>query len=299
MTQPLRRVVILVVFALVAGCVGQGEATQLAPISSAATEIAAGTATVDVLVTDDSLIPLTGASVSVEGVSSAVLTDEGGRASIIGLAPGEYNVFVAKLGYESGAKRVSAAPDAVTQVQFRLAALAVEETYFLTLIFKGHMTCGGGLVVVAFTFCGNYTQPTPAGNVTLPALDPNHRVWFDQEGTPLHKTIIGEMEWQQTSGVSATAMQLYLWQNHRCAPVCDPEYEYGGAEGPSPVVLRSDAPFKGLKETNATLTHTVWTPFSSDAAPFVILTIQQPFTLFSTHFFGAEAPDDFSARPDA
>lgn len=285
---------------LLAGCTAQGNAAtpqdaSAAPPSSAAGE---GAATIRAVVTDDTLVPLPGVTVALKESSALATTDEGGQALFTQVDPGEYTLIAQRLGYEAAAKKVRVIADETVDVQFQLVAIPVVEARHFTYIFKGYMTCGGGLIVVAFTFCGNYTQPSPAGNITFPALDPNHRVFFDQQGTPEHKTIIAEMVWKPGSAVSARSMQLHLWQNHRCTPVCNPEHRYGSGEGPSPVVVRSDGPFAGLKKGPATITHTVWTPFQTSDPPYIVLTIQQPFTLYSTHFFGQEAPEDFVARPD-
>lgn len=287
------------VVVLVSGCVGSGDAATPAGGADSVPRVAEpGTARIDVLVTDDAFAPLEGVAVVVSETQQSVATAADGRVAIVGLAPGSYTLFAQRLGFESGAKRVDLEADAVASVHFQLQPLALVDAYHLTLVLRGYMACGGGLVIVAFTFCGTYTQPTPVGNVTLPPLDPNHRVFFDQDGTPQHKSIVAELVWTPGAALAATAMQLQLWQNHRCYPVCDPEYDYGGAEGRSPVVLLSDGPFKGLKEGPATITHTVWTPFSTPDPPYVVLTVQQTFMLYSTHFFGLDAPEDFAARPD-
>lgn len=210
------------------------------------------------------------------------------------MEPGTYTLLVQRLGYESVARRVSVAADATVEVAIRLVPIAVEEAYHLTFIFRGHITCSAGLIAVRLiTVCG--TTGTPVGNVTV---DPNEKNEFRQNGTPALKTVVGEVVWVANAPFAAKALQLNLYQNWRCTPFCSSDHQYGSAGGPSPLVLRSSAPFAGLKQKPATISHFVAVAGSTSDPPFIILVFQQDFNFYSTHFFGAEAPEDFAARPD-
>jgi hypothetical protein len=58
--------------------------------------------TIDGIVTDTSLVPLAGATISLLGSSITAKTGENGRFRIVALPPGEYVVLARRLGYASG-----------------------------------------------------------------------------------------------------------------------------------------------------------------------------------------------------
>ena len=59
--------------------------------------------TIDGIVTDTSLVPLAGATISLLGSSITAKTGENGRFRIVALPPGEYVVLARRIGYASGA----------------------------------------------------------------------------------------------------------------------------------------------------------------------------------------------------
>lgn len=161
--------------ALVAsGCVG-GEANSPAAAPGAPSGqpiTGAETGVLNVLVADDSLAPIEGAQVGLLEAKMEAATDDAGRAVLAELDPGTYTAVAQKLGYESSAKKVQITAGQATEVVFQLVSLPAVEAYHNTFIFRGHITCGAGLIVVRLiTVCGTTGTGTPAGNLTV---DPNH-----------------------------------------------------------------------------------------------------------------------------
>lgn len=244
--------------------------------------------TLQVLVTDDTLTPLAGATVQVRDTGAQKLTDSEGVAKFSLNESGAYTVDAQKLGFASQSKRVDVAADQTANLDFALDPIQVVEAYHETLIYDGFMACGGGLVLIALTTGCN---------------DANHRVFFDTNVTTDIQTIIGEMVWQQTSSFSAEQLRMTMGINEDCSEFCEYEEQYGDEQGPSPIYLREDASFAGITENEEEdlipVRQRAWTPFSSDGAVPVILVVQQPFQLHTTVFYGEEAQDGFSALPDA
>jgi hypothetical protein len=93
-----------------------------------------GMGTIDGVVTDTMLVPLTGATVSIIGSALRVVTGDNGRFRISALQPGEYNLIAHRLGYEPLSARVQVTITdtarlafALDRVVIRLDTVVVEE----------------------------------------------------------------------------------------------------------------------------------------------------------------------------
>lgn len=287
---------LLALLVIASGCTA-GNADELSGSSASPPPVADPgdeTGVLSVLVTDDSLAPLEGASVALPDSNSEATTDIGGRASFADLPPGTYTLFVQKLGYESAGRKVEIVAGQTLEISVPLVPVSLVVAYHQTLIFRGHISCGAGLIVVRLiTVCG--TTGSPAGNITV---DPNHKDEFRQTGVPELQMIVGELVWSSTAALTAKEFTLGLYQNWRCTPFCSSDNNYGSATGKSPVVHRAEGPFAGLKKGPATISHIVGLPGQSAEPPFVIFVVQQDYWIYSTHFFGDPAPEAFTASPD-
>lgn len=293
-TRGLLVIVLLVPAVALAGCVGsETEALGGPGAESAAADSESGV--VRGIVTTDEQSPLEGALVALVEVGLENRTDESGLFVLRGVAPGDYTLAVQKLGFESAASRVQVEAGQTVERSITLAAIQVADPFHETLIFEGHMTCGMGLIVVTIvTGCG--TTGTPVGNVTV---DPNEKNIFDQVAQPGLLSVVGELVWTQAAAVAATELELDLYSGWTCTPFCSVDEDYGGTQGPSPVVLVVTDEFDDIEEEPITIQHVVSVDSQEDDPPFVIIVLQQDFTLYSTHFFGEPAPEGFAARPDA
>lgn len=287
-------VALLMPAAALAGCVG-GDAPG-AESSPDDVEPDAETGVVRGIVTTDEQTPLGGALVALVDVGIENVTDDSGRFVLGGVPAGAHTLAIQKLGFESAAKRVDVAAGQTVELAIEVVAIQVVEPYQETFIFEGHITCAMGLVVVTIvTGCGETDTGTAVGNITV---DPNEKAIFDQPGRPGLLNVVGEMVWTQAAAFAATELNLDLYRGWYCDPFCSVDEDYGNAAGPSPVVLVSED-FDDIEDTPVTIQHVASVDSQSDDPPFVIIVLQQDFTLYSTHFFGEPAPEGFAARPDA
>ena len=102
--------------------------TALVPPAIAADRETQGTVTVRV-VSQRTLEPLSGASVSIEGTSLGALTDVGGRATITGVPAGAHRLRVRMIGYRTDEQSVSVASGGTAEVEIPMVeeALALDE----------------------------------------------------------------------------------------------------------------------------------------------------------------------------
>ncbi len=248
------------------------------------------------VITDESVLPLKGAVVGLVEVDGVAMTGENGEFAFENLAPGVYTINAARLGFSSVASRVEVLAGQPTNVHLILQTIAVVESYLESIEFRMFMACGGGLIGVTFT------GGCPA------ALFPTHDVTADHNVTGpavALRSLVAELIWQQTSALSSKELRLTGGINETSGNLPSFEERYYNVQGPSPVYAREDASedeaFDGLDEANERyfIRHRVWVPFSSADPPIVILVFEQPMTIWSTLFYGEEAPENFSALPDA
>lgn len=287
-------VALLMPAAALAGCIGdEGSTAQGGPADVSPGE---DTGVVRGMVTTDEQTPLAGALVALVDADRENVTDDAGRFVLADVPAGSYTLAVQKLGFESAAQKVEVQAGQTAELSVELAAIQVVEPYQETFIFDGHFTCQMGLIIVTIvTGCGTTDSGTALGNITV---DPNEKNIFHQPGRPGLLTVVGEMVWTQAAAFAATELDLDLYRGWYCDPFCNVDEDYGNAEGPSPVVLVAED-FDDIEDKTVNIQHVASVDSSSDDPPFVIIVLQQDFTLYSTHFFGEPAPDGFAARPDA
>jgi hypothetical protein len=148
---------ILVGFAIVlSGCVGgesasdPGEDGGSVPIAQGPAAYDENTGGIGGVVTDFEIQPLAGTLVGILGRTDlTVMTDADGRFAFSNLEPGTYNVAANKLGYEAAVARAEVLAGGVTDVHLMLAILPIEEPYTETIIHRGKIEHGLGLIRTA------------------------------------------------------------------------------------------------------------------------------------------------------
>lgn len=291
---------LLIVAVLLAGC-AKGGAKSEEPTSTNAVQVSGESlpdaGSIEGIVVDESVAPIQGAVVSLEGLEGQAVTDEAGAFFFNNLAPGSYNLFVAKLGFEASAKKVDVVANQPTKVTASLVTIAIKESYVESIEFKLFMTCGGGLVIVTFT------GGCPSALLGDHSVVADHNVTGDAVEL---RSLVAELIWQQTSGFSSKELRMDVGINETSGSLPQFGEEYGSETGLSPVVVRAEADedesfdgLDGVPPEDYYIRHRVWVPFSSEEAPIVILVLQQPMTIWSTFFYGEEGPADYSALPDA
>jgi hypothetical protein len=100
--------------------------TFLSTLAVAQRPAASSSATVDGVVSDTALVPLDNATVSIFGSDVRVVTGENGRFRITQLRPGNYIVFVRRVGFEMASATVQILPSDTTRVSFTLQPAATK-----------------------------------------------------------------------------------------------------------------------------------------------------------------------------
>ncbi len=294
--NPRRRMAaFLVVLVFAAGCTAASpNAAPPTPTASVAppATFTDDTAGVQGTVLDDGLHPIGGAEVSLAQVSHTVLSDRDGTFSFSNVPPGTVTVTVTKPSYEPAVKTVSAPAGEITQLQFVLQSVAGEEPWHETVEVAGYVCFQvWALTMLSFSFlCPG------EGRVFIP---------FDAHGNL--STIIAEMVWQKTSGVTSDEFQLAIWQGGSRSGVLDCEFCYGSKIGPSPLELRIDEgegeAFVGVNGDGAsapvTLDNYVSTRASNNTPGGINVAFQQRVTIYDSMFYFEAAPSGFSALPDS
>ncbi len=281
-----------------AGC-AKGEKTDAPVLTETILEDAG---IIEGTVVDDSLALIPNAQVAVldQGVQST--TDEAGFFRLTNLAPGDYQIAAAALGFSSAAKAVSVVAGEATAVQFVLAPIAIVEEYAEVLgPLAGYFGCRVG---------------TPASRgPCLPHATVNGAVFsneassFDLPFANETAAYVGEMRWSQ--GSFATSQQLVLsfsyqgrssfhWfcSNTSASPLQWVYLMDGGCQ-----VERGDAAQDGNdgepEEPNSEIELISYanSPFGSTQSPFHVAT-EQRFEVVYTIFYGAEPVLPYSAFPD-
>lgn len=280
--------VALGVVAALAGCSG---AAPSAPAGAAEpgdpSSFSGGAAdggTLLVTVVDDSLEPLSNATVAIRGLDAVLESDEAGHALFEGLAPGEYLVEAQRLGYRPALVSASVEADATTEVSIALEPLPASGPYTRFHLFRGMMSCGASLVVTSISY--NCTG--------------NERIRFDFRVQHDLLSIVDEAEWKKNNALGADRLRLWLAQNETTVATISFQCSYAVVHGSSPIYINFNGPFQCLNRNDPVnggglMTSWLRTPLEVGA---VAVIIEQPFLMYVTEFYGERAPPEFSARPD-
>lgn len=287
----------VLVAASLAGC-GKAAAPEAAdPIGEAALAFEGETGIVRGTISDTDGLPVPGALVGLQGLTQ-VAADATGAFRFLNVPVGEHTLLAAALGYESGERQVTVALDQEVVADIALERMVLEEPYHETVTKAGHicmqLNVGGQTSGTGTTFNGGNAACGSAGSIFQS---------FDVEADL--KTLVAEMQWTPTSGITAPELRLLIWQGGSRTGVFTCEFCYGEARGPSPVVLRIDEdvrigehnPFQGVDAANRTLEDVILTPPSQANPTMVNLVLDQRTTIYNSMFYGALAPADFTALP--
>ena len=298
----------------VAGCVGEGTAQELPPPSVAPPpQVDVDTGAVEGLVHDDSLLPLDNAQIALGGTELTALSDAEGRFTFSNVVPGDHQLFVARLGFDSVAKRVNVVAGEVTTVDVTLTAIPITEPWSTVQSKRGLFGCGaswrpqdpatgGGIAACgALSLYANNTQ-----------FDQFYLAW-DLSGTgDIWKGAVFETEWQSNQVLGQGLWPL--WEPLNCG------IRFAEADGRSPIRTRlgevelaekleraSKSSDKDCKENcddedNCRFQSRMF-PSAQSLGPSypadISIQVQQIYTNYLSEFYHAEGPVEFSAIADA
>lgn len=248
-------------------------------------------------VVDDEFVPKEGATVGFVGYSqSNVTTNAAGHFQILNVPPGSYRLHVVLTGYVGEVKPIDVSPGREIRAQLGVAPLSVNKEYHEIATYFGHIQCG---IAVGFPNLNSLTY-----QYNFPCEDGDQasmRTSTDTFVGPLVDDMLDELVWTASSAGNADQLNLDIgFDFDDCDPdnpQCNGRVDYFDGQGPSPLVARVNK-FQGvdrgaLNETFP-IFHRIFAPEPTDA-PFVAIVISQPFTLYTSAFYGAPMPDGYSA----
>ncbi len=337
----LSLVVVPLLIIAFAGCIA-GESAATPPPATAAPEASAATfdddkGAIQGTVINDEGLPLANVLVGILETNDQTVTAQSGEYTFSNVVPGELTVSVSILGYESASKRVIVEAGMVAQANFQLVPVAVDMPFYVSLQDVGNIQCsitwfpGTPLGDPVTGFPGDpgwYTSLQACGVLGIvPALNqynplPPSKFEITFPVTAGTQEILLEEIWQSTQ---ATGSGLSFGGED---PTLVNEGEnYGGAAGPSPLVIYADTQkvlnvtaqvgvdpmeddfeiytrtFSTANTTNLALPASipaipVWGAPQNQKAD-VGLAFDQKFEIWLTAFVRMEKPDQFSALADA
>ncbi|HEX9816655.1 MAG TPA: carboxypeptidase-like regulatory domain-containing protein, partial [Candidatus Thermoplasmatota archaeon] len=216
----------------VSGCVGDGNAQELpSPSVAAPPEVDVDTGAVEGIVHDDSLVPLDGAQLALADAELTTVSDATGRFTFSNVAPGDHQLFVARLGFDSVAKRLNVVAGEVTTVDVTLTAIPITEPWSTVQSKRGIFGCGaswrpqdpatgGGIAACGvFSLYANNTQ-----------FDQFYLAWDLSATGDIWKGAVFETEWQSNQVLGQGLWPL--WEPLDCS------IRFAEAEGRSPIRTR-------------------------------------------------------------
>lgn len=271
---------------LLSGCASQAKPQTQETLSATASP-SAGFGSIGGQVLDEEDRPIAGAQVGMIRPSLNTTTDAEGKFVFNDLEPGEYEIAVGRLGYESAAQRVKVVSDEVAPFTIRLKAYVIpSEAVVRTLTFNGMLQCS----------FNPYYFVNPCGS----ALGENKDHFrFDLDATlPFHRILL-ELTWVPTSAATGQELEMDF-----CVPPVDASSAFTGCfgrdvseefyayeSGPAPVVINltaEEVPHVDFKTYEAWIGNGIYSPTPS---------FQQPFTLYVTKCYAADCPPGTTGLP--
>lgn len=269
-SPPLRGYLFALVIALVvSGC------TKAEP---AATDSAIPPGTISGTVSDIALLPLAGATVTVDGANVTATTDATGAFSFT-LLPGEYVVLASHPEFRNGALRASVLSGQTSTLAFTLDGIPKLVPYLDVQEGQGYVAC------TALVVQGQERRMSPCGQ-----NDPNDHptVNFDLQGTQGLEGIVIELVWEPRTSAAGTLHADVFGRDG------EDLISLGASEGVSP--LRIKIPGRIVSTSSLQVTVSPAGGMTDEEAGIDAgAVVQQSFTVFASMFYHAAPPGDYSA----
>ncbi len=249
------------------------------------------------VVVDASIVPVVGATVTLEGAGRETTVDENGAFGFGDVAPGSHFLTVSKPGFhaQQAGVEVAAGVDAPPVLRIQLLRDAATAPYHAAFQFTGFMKCGLSYIAL----CG--AAPEATGDMFLAT--------FELDSTPDWVNV--EAVWE---GTQPTGDQFNL--NVGATPA-GPDTTFATAQGPSPLLVQANATTLAEAQvgTGADLVGRmfVWEmegtgidDHTGQCVPVVLTTycqgpgaaVEQEFTLFVHAFHHYAPPEDWRFTDD-
>lgn len=290
--------VLLAAAIALAACMGGGDAALEVEAGACADPPCVGASALSGQVVDDEQRPVAGANVTLEPGAVATRSDDRGRFAFAAVAPGAYELVVARAGFAPSATPVNLTGGAPLEVTVRLVPILAEDAFHEVIgPLSGMFSCGIG-TPARIAMCHTYGEAAFAAD--KPRLD------FRMSAAHW-QTFVGEMRW--TQGTAATSTHLANYMSFDGAK--NGVHWWCAADGPSPTLFRFERILPSvcsdqgvtnpLPSPDMTLVVAADVGFAgSDAAdPPLRVAVEQRFHLMMTIFYGEPGPPEWTAFADA
>lgn len=198
--------------AVLSGCVGGSDVGPSAIDGGGERE--AGSGAIQGLVTDEEGLPVEGVQVTILALDRSVTTGPSGEYTFENLPAGTYQVFFAKLGYESLGRMATVAEDDTAVLNVVLGFIEVDEIYHVVYgPYSGYVSCAyvkPGIAHVPHSLVnGSWSGNCNFLNVNN-LLGEQHNVLEIEPDQDNIWAVIGEMRWTQTAAGTADSFALFF-----------------------------------------------------------------------------------------
>ena len=302
---PILAVLVLVL----AGCTSGGGDDPLAGAGDDAPQVDATDTTGGIrgVVVDERIVPVQGASITINPGNKSISTDQNGLFAVSGLEPGEYFVKATHPLYNEvqQAATVVAGDAEPKPLKLQLTRVILANPYKETFVFDGFIACSQDFSGSLFSEeCGEGVGVPGVGRV---GGQSNNNVQYDfYPSVDNPKSILVELAWEPTVGAATTGA---LWTIVATDFVCDPTcsgtevMNYGGNKyegddfgncATNPSYIRQDDYVQTLNLTASTMISTfTWACGKGGSIPYDI-EVNQQFKEFVTLSYYLPLPAGWS-----
>lgn len=303
-----------VIILSLAGCTGPGANAEFRPPTAAEpfepAEFSETTGAITGLVTDDSLVPIEGADVTIVDLGLLSQTSADGTFAFSYLPAQRLTVGVAKSGFAGQLMDVDVPQGAVAQVYVELVALPAAGAYHVTLVGAGRLNCGAAAwspYTNGTLHNGSWAFPpcpvSPTGQVGDTSIV---NFGATAEAAVKIQTMVFETKWRSNQVLSRT-LGVY-WYRQLETAYTEPSLSVAAGASPLRSSVSGDVLLDHVRKNlpndggcpidgNCKFRAHVFA-YAHDDPIQVTLVYDQPFVHYATQFYGLPAPAQFSAISD-
>lgn len=308
---------VLVLFGVVlAGCLGGGEPSDVdtPPDPSGPAGFDDETGGIEGFVVDEESQPVADAQVGILQLDLETATDENGRFAFDNVPPGKQAVVVQKLGYESVSRVVDVVAGQSSEIQLAITAIVVHTPYYESIPKEGLFECTWRHVLGSGPcgYLGGLNSTT--GNPLQEHVFTNSKRKWNYDAAAGALTVINEAVWTQNTAATGDNLRIFFSYANRTA-----SHTFCQTDGFSPLTLEWEReevdeegecltggsgglsemdtiPEEGLKVQTFVSVGATQTPVGGVNAA---IALDQRFEIWFSLFYWEQAPEGFSALPDA
>lgn len=288
---------LLVCATALAGCAEDGTKTDdLDGTEPPKVEVTGTTGGIRGVVVDEAVVPIAGATVTIDTTGESVETDVSGAFIFSGLEEGNYFLSASHPLYDTVQQNVAvvAGVEKPPVARFQLTRQISTDPYMATQQFNGYIFCSANIVIALSEECGEGVGVPGMGRV---GGNPDNRAQIDfNVDSDLVRSLIVESVWEPSlsvggGGTQSGGFNMGIYIDWSCEPVCSAA---GGSvdrkDSVSPIYLRNDEALVALAPT----AETAFSTFTWAASDETGVLLEQPFEVFITSSYALPMPEGWS-----